>query len=207
MKNELIYKGIITIQKFNDLNYIKKFIENFIESKIYYDKNYKIEKNNENLIILFDNSDLAYDLLKNLQIEKIHEEKIKNCNISLSLGELNKKKQLHPLKESKKKNYSMDFRKKNLLTDPKINLSKKEIFKKSIFIDEPYIDPYEKEKLEKRKNKLLWIDKKGFRFIGKYTINKNDHYKPNYSPSQFILNYKYRVEDKKKWLGKHNFLV
>ena len=208
--NEYIYKGIIKIQNFSDYNYIQKYIGNLIQSKICFDKGYKIEKNNDNITIIFDNSDLAYDVLKNLQIEKIHNQKMKNCDINLSLGEFTNKKQLlHPLKNSKRINHSMDFRKKNFLTESnnKINLSRKDIFKKSIFIDDPYIDPYEKQKLEERKNKQLWLDKKGFRFIGKYTINKNDHYKPDYSPSQFILNYKFRVVDKKKWLANHNFLV
>ena len=111
--NEYIYKGIIKIQNFNDYNYIQKYIENLIQSKICFDKGYKIEKNNDNISITFDNSDLAYDILKNLQIEKIHNQKMKNCDINLSLGELTKKNQLlHPLKNSKKINYSMDFRKK-----------------------------------------------------------------------------------------------
>lgn len=82
----------------------------------------------------------------------------------------------------------------------------------SMFLNHgPYIDQYERFIINQKKNKLHWIDKKGFnQFASKATSNKiNDTTTiKNYvagTPAQFPLLHKFREVHKEKWVGKKNF--
>ena len=45
----------------------------------------------------------------------------------------------------------------------------------------PYMDENDRRKLEEKKSKLLWIDKRGFnQFVGKATTHRNENYISNY---------------------------
>lgn len=100
---------------------------------------------------------------------------------------------------------------KNYNPSKDIHRSRAKIYE-SIFLDcGPYLDKYELEKEENRKNKAQWINKKGFnQFVGKSYILKNSNTIENYvnrDPSESPLVYNFRVNQKSKWVGKKNFYV
>ncbi len=72
----------------------------------------------------------------------------------------------------------------------------------------PYISEDEQRKFEEKENKKKFINKKGFFVsVGKYSMKPN--YIQNYvqmTPSESPLNFKFRIENKNKWLTKKGFI-
>lgn len=99
---------------------------------------------------------------------------------------------------------------KNISCSKSVSLKHRKI--ESMFLNPgPYIDQYERLLMEKKDNKMHWIDKKGFnQFASKATsnkINKGTCIK-NYvgvTPGQFPLLHQFREIHKEKWVGKKNF--
>lgn len=72
----------------------------------------------------------------------------------------------------------------------------------------PYLSAIEIENSERKKNKLKWINDKGFNsFIGVSTSEKNNIFN-NYvfkTPSEPPVNYEFKSVNKKKWVSKSTF--
>lgn len=114
-------------------------------------------------------------------------------------------------KMNKLLNKSLNFNRKNMNKYMSPENNKMKIYE-SIFLNGgPYIDRYDLEKAEWRKNKAQWINKKGFmQYISKETISKNAHMIENYlnlEPAQPNNNINFRPIHKSKWVGKTNFFV
>lgn len=66
------------------------------------------------------------------------------------------------------------------------------------------------DKTKKRNIKKDWLAKQDFkRYVGKASLNKR-FYVPNYvnlTPSESPLEYKFRMENKKNWIAKTNFIA
>ena len=78
----------------------------------------------------------------------------------------------------------------------------------SIFLGGPYINQYELANKENRKNKELWLNKKGFvPYIGHQTILKNAHMIDNILYREPLKDHRFnfRSVEKTKWIGKHDF--
>ena len=75
----------------------------------------------------------------------------------------------------------------------------------------PYIDANERRKMEEKKSRLLWIDKRGFNpFVGKATTLKNENFIQNYvmeTPSEPPVTHKFREIHKEKWISKRSFIL
>ena len=72
----------------------------------------------------------------------------------------------------------------------------------------PYISEHEQRKIEEKENKKKFLNKKGFFVsVGKYSMKPN--YIQNYvqmTPSESPLNFKFRMENKNKWITKKGFI-
>ena len=217
----------INILNFPSLEKIINLIDDFFKNK-FLEKEYTYQlKSQNNLIIILQNSDFAFSLIKKLKLEQLTNPIFEKMISNLSLGVINpyknksiqnKKSFNNSKKFSKlKKNTSMpliitkiNLNKKNLNSDRKILYKKNN--NNSIFLPKgPYIDEYQMRINDEKKNKSLWLNKNGFnQFAAKATGIKIRNYINNYvskSPSEFPLQYKFREENKEKWIIKKNFLL
>ncbi len=217
----------INILNFPSLEKIINLIDDFFKNK-FLEKEYTYQlKSQNNLIIILQNSDFAFSLIKKLKLEQLTNPIFEKMISNLSLGVINpyknkyiqnKKSFNNSKKFSKlKKNTSMpliitkiNLNKKNLNSDRKILYKNNN--NNSIFLPKgPYIDEYQMRINDEKKNKSLWLNKNGFnQFAAKATGIKIRNYISNYvtkSPSEYPLNHKFREENKEKWIIKKNFLL
>jgi len=217
----------INILNFPSLEKIINLIDDFFKNK-FLEKEYTYQlKSQNNLIIILQNSDFAFSLIKKLKLEQLTNPIFEKMISNLSLGVINpyknksiqnKKSFNNSKKFSKlKKNTSMpliitkiNLNKKNLNSDRKILYIKNN--NNSIFLPKgPYIDEYQMRINDEKKNKSLWLNKNGFnQFAAKATGIKIRNYINNYvtkTPSEYPLNHKFREENKEKWIIKKNFLL
>ena len=217
----------INILNFPSLEKIINLIDDFFKNK-FLEKEYTYQlKSQNNLIIILQNSDIAFSLIKKLKLEQLTNPIFEKMISNLSLGVINpyknksiqnKKSFNNSKKFSKlKKNTSMpliitkiNLNKKNLNSDRKILYKNNN--NNSIFLPKgPYIDEYQMRINDEKKNKSLWLNKNGFnQFAAKATGIKIRNYISNYvtkSPSEYPLNHKFREENKEKWIIKKNFLL
>ena len=196
------------------------------------------ETSNMILLNFGKNTELAYYInrkLKLLQIEKSNFSNI-NCNLKINVKNPNKEKENNEKKETnedqkkkiKNKNikneiYSIDAKnnqKLNQFLNKSLHFNKRNINKytnpdsnkmkiyESIFLGGPYINQYELAYEENRKNKELWLNKKGFvPYIGHQTILKNAHMIDNILYKEPLREHRvnFRSVEKTKWVGKHDF--
>ena len=217
----------INILNFPSLEKIINLIDDFFKNK-HIEKKYTYKlKSQNNLIIILQDSDIGFLLIKKLKLEQLTNPIFEKMISNLSLGVINpyknkfiqnKKSFNKSQKYSKiKKNTSMpliitkiNLNKKNLNSDRKILYKNNN--NNSIFLPKgPYIDEYQMRINDEKKNKSLWLNKNGFnQFAAKATGIKIRNYISNYvtkSPSEYPLNHKFREENKEKWIIKKNFLL
>ena len=219
----------INILNFPSLEKIINLIDDFFKNK-HIEKKYTYKlKSQNNLIIILQDSDIGFLLIKKLKLEQLTNPIFEKMISNLSLGVINQnndnsiiqnKKSFYKSKQylKLKKNTSMpliitkiNLNKKNLNSDRKILYKKNN--NNSIFLPKgPYIDEYKMRINDEKKNKsLLWLNHNGFnQFAAKATGIKIRNYISNYvskSPSEFPLQYKFREENKEKWIIKKNFFL
>ena len=158
--------------------------------------------------------------------------KIKNPNKNQEKQTKNEKENNENKEGQKKKNksknikndiYNIDAKNNqylNLLLSKSLHFNRRNINKylnpdnnklkiyESIFLGGPYINKYELAKEENRKNKELWLNKKGFvPYIGHQTILKNGKMIDNILFKEPMQDHKinFRSVEKTKWVGKHDF--
>ena len=222
----------INIINFPSLKKIINLIDDFFK-KNKLEKQYTYQLKNQNdLIIILQNSDIGFSLIKKLKLEQLTNPIFEKMISTLSLGVINQNNNNINIQNKKsfnsnqnylkiKKNTSMPLIitklhiKKNANSERNIN--KKLLYKNynnnySIFLPKgPYIDEYQMRINDERKNKSLWLNKKGFnQFAAKATGIKIRNYISNYvtkTPSEYPLNHKFRDENKEKWIIKKNFFL
>ncbi len=224
----------INILNFPSLEKIINLIDDFFKNK-HIEKKYTYKlKSQNNLIIILQDSDIGFLLIKKLKLEQLINPIFEKMISNLSLGVINQnndnsiiqnKKSFYKSKQylKLKKNTSMPL----IITKINLNnnnsnseriINKKLLFKKknnnnnSIFLPKgPYIDEYKMRINDEKKNKLLWLNQNGFnQFAAKATGIKIRNYISNYvskSPSEFPLQHKFREENKEKWIIKKNFFL
>ena len=103
---------------------------------------------------------------------------------------------------------SLNFNRKNMNKYMNPDSNKMKIYE-SIFLNGgPYVDKYDYDKDNARKNKAQWINKKGFiPYISKETILKNAHMIDNilYKEPANYNAFNFRPVQKSKWIGKNDF--
>ena len=224
----------INILNFPSLEKIINLIDDFFKNK-HIEKKYTYKlKSQNNLIIILQDSDIGFLLIKKLKLEQLTNPIFEKMISNLSLGVINQNNDNSIIQNKKSFDKSKQYLKlkKNTsmpLIITKINLNnnnsnseriinKKLLFKKknnynSIFLPKgPYIDEYKMRINDEKKNKsLLWLNHNGFnQFAAKATGIKIRNYISNYvskSPSEFPLQHKFREENKEKWIIKKNFFL
>ena len=229
MKSENNFAGIIKIANYTDKDKLLEEINKFLSTNYHKKDFYNIAKETPDLLILnfHSETEVAECTSRFLKLLKLENKLFSNISIFLHIKILNhptnkRKINLKTLQKtnttssivlpklnnilSKSKNFSTnDFKSREL---KRSNLKSFE----SIFLAQgPYKDKYEIIKEENRRNKALWLNKKGFNpFVGKETILKNSHMIKNYvnlEPTKSPLSYRFRTEQKSKWVGEHDFYV
>ena len=178
---------------------------------------------NSNLIIKIVNP--KNEKYKQEKKEKSKSKEKKNENEKEEKQIKNKRKQNIYIKNYTKDVYNIDTKNNprlNKLLNKSLNFNKKNINKymspvnnkmkiyESIFFGGPYIIQSDLIKEENRKNKALWLNKKGFMpYISKETILKNEHMIGNIlykEPAQDKV-YPFRKVQKSKWVAKNDFMA
>ena len=229
------FEGVVKISNIeNNKEKIIEEVNKYIEEHYQKPDLYVLEKETPKRLILnfHTNTEIAGCIsryLKLLQLENPDFSNIK-VNLNVSIVNTNSKQQNENEEKSDsiKKNtftnrcHTLSCEKLNVVLSKSHNFSLNDFNKngksrnmkvfESIFLSPgPYRDPYEKLKEENRKNKALWMNKKGFdACVGKETILKNSHFIKNYvnlEPAQKPILNIFRQDEKSKWVGRHNFYV
>ena len=229
MEPENNFTGIIKITNYMDKDKLLQKINKFLSNKCQQKDAYTIEKETPDLLILnfHSETEAAKCTSRFLKLLKLENKFFSNIGVFLNIKTLKhpvtkpntNKKKLQKINTasniilpklnnilSRSKNFSMnDFKS----IEPK--KSKMKIFESIFLAQGPYKDRYEMLLEEDQKNKALWLNKKGFNpFVGKETILKNSHMIKNYvnlDPTESPLSYKFRKDERAKWVGEHDFYV
>ena len=211
---------IVTIKNFPSRNEILLFFNKFIiTNKI--NSDYKIENTSNCINLKFLESDIGYLFVEQLKTSIINNELYKNLSIKIT----EKQRKL------KSKSTSNIFSKRNKGITPisnssNLTLSRNKITDNSYYhihmLDiskkagvitnsSPYINFLHKEYLDKIENKKKWVCNKDFiTSVGRAENNKNIFIIKNYvniTPSNSPLLYKFRNENKTKWMSKKGFIL
>ncbi len=211
---------IVTIKNFPSRNEILLFFNKFIiTNKI--NSDYKIENTSNCINLKFLESDIGYLFVEQLKKSIINNELYKNLSIKIT----EKQRKL------KSKSTSNIFSKRNKGITPisnssNLTLSRNKITDNSYYhihmLDiskkagvitnsSPYINFLHKEYLDKIENKKKWVCNKDFiTSVGRAENNKNIFIIKNYvniTPSNSPLLYKFRNENKTKWMSKKGFIL
>ena len=167
---------------FNEYNIVKTKTPNIEKLKISHNKNYSMGNN------IVSSSRKTRNKKNGLIKDYFSQDNlsIKNKSKQFSLGEL----EPYLTKESSK-----------IINDFYSN-------QKFVRNSSPYISEHEQRKIEEKENKKKFIDKKGFFVsVGKYSMKPN--FIQNYvqmTPSESPLNFKFRIDNKNKWMTKKGFI-
>lgn len=206
----------INIKNFPSKEKLFKVIDNYLQ-KNKLDKNYTYELKNESSIkITFQDTDIGYKIIKKLKLEQLTNSSFEKMKSNLSLGVIDEKSTLKKFKSKNKKirlekSSSLPLILNNRYKDESMtSLNKYNYNQNSMFLPQgPYIDEFQMRILDEKKNKALWLNKKGFnQFVGKATAIKIRNDIQNYvsrTPGEFPLNHKFRDEHKERWIVKRSF--
>lgn len=224
--NGATFLAKLKIENFPSRVELLNLIDSFLSSSEY-PTTYRAINQDNLIILMLHNPDVAYAIIKRLKTEQIKNSLYSKIKTSLVLTPLNqnpsksfeKTKSTATLNTSgiKKTKGSSLTKKKKINTETnvvrlKVNNNKnKKVFTSMFLGQTPYMDENDRRKLEEKKSKLLWIDKRGFnQFVGKATTHRNENYISNYvneTPSEPPVTYKFREIHKEKWIGKSTFFL
>ena len=213
---------IVTIKNFPSRNEILLFFNKFIiTNKI--NSDYKIENTSNCINLKFLESDIGYLFVEQLKTSIINNELYKNLSIKIT-------EKQSKLKSKSTSNIFSKREKGNSHTTNNVNLSSlknnvSKIIDNSYFhrhmLDisnkagvitnsSPYMNLLHKEYLDKIESKKKWVCNKDFiTSVGRAINNKNIFVINNYvniTPSISPLLYKFRNENKKKWMSIKGFI-
>ena len=213
---------------------IEKENANFILLNFHKDTDLANFVNRSLKLLQIENSDYS-NITSNLIIKVINPQNEKDKQNKKEKEETNKSKSISKGKKKKiinnikLKDYSNDVYNIDAKDNPRLNkllrrniyFNKKNINKymspentkmkiyESIFFAGPYVNKSDIIKEENRKNKALWLNKKGFvPYISKKTILENEHMIGNilYQEPAQDKPFKFRPVQKSKWIGNQDFL-
>lgn len=231
--SDSLIPAIITISDFPSRNEVIDFFKSFWTENSTKD-NYQItNKSNEINFIVYQH-DLAYKFteLFNKQISEnplyartecfLSFRKIQKSSSSMNIGNNRYSKIKSRLMKKPNSNNNMN----HLSSIGKYNKSKSyvsdyerihwaDIKNRALVVsyDSPYMDLLDKDYKEKVKNKKKWVVREGFNnYIGKASSNVSSNFNEikNYvrlTPSLPPLLYEFRRPQKKRWIGKGDFLL
>ena len=229
--NGATFLAKLKIENFPSRVELLNLIDSFLSSSEY-PTNYRAINQDNHIILMIHNPDVAYAIIKRLKTEQMKNSLYSKIKTSLALTPLNQNpnKSFEKTKSvskstaaldtsgiKKTKQTSLTKKKKKMNTETnvvkyKVNNNKnKKVFTSMFLGQTPYMDENDRRKLEEKKSKLLWIDKRGFnQFVGKATTHRNENYISNYvneTPSEPPVTYKFREIHKEKWIGKSTFFL
>lgn len=217
-----LVKYIVKIDNCPSRNETFDFVNELLKEKKEEKANYKIKASDKSLSFIFTDQEPAMHIIKGLNVEKIRNRFFKNIKISFSLSE----QQPHFRKFRHKRfdsNISNSSGTKSSVKDYSSSVSldryssyndihMRDITSKAgvISIDNPYGIEEKLRKEEERNKRMKNISGERFNgYFDKATNNKNTFIK-NYvtlTPSLSINDFKYREEDKSKWVSPQKFWV
>ena len=227
MENTIMDESVLIIEKVTDFPSLNNLIKSFLRSKSI-TKSYRVEKKTKNLVKVFlRHSDVTFELMKFLNTEQITNPKLKGIKCSMQI--LQERQSSFPINHNIK-NKSSDEENEEEIEESVTKKEKKEeksssknkekyklIYKKYneyepigvIQMNSPYITEKERNDIIEKEKKELLINKPRFySYFDNATNNTHptENYiddPPKFSPSEF----KFRDDDKDKWITKEDFLV
>ena len=182
-------------------------------------KSYRLQNSKTEINFIVENSDLAYELMKHFEVGKKTNNALKEIEVQLTMipkgsstetsydfnnnthnDKLNKKE--HKMSAAMKASLLKDEEYRNV---PYYHRHMQDICSKAGIVanDSPYITEEEKKRIEEKENRKKDISNKKFSSVlPKYPHNDNDK---DTLPMGNIEGFKFRDEDKKKWISKRGF--
>lgn len=182
-------------------------------------KSYRLQNSKTEINFIIENSDLAYELMKHFEVGKKTNNALKEIEVQLTMipkgsstetsydinnntqnDKLNKKE--HKMSAAMKASLLKDEEYRNV---PYFHRHMQDICSKAGIVanDSPYITEEEKKRIEEKENRKKDISNKKFSSVlPKYPHNDNDK---DTLPMGNIEAFKFRDEDKKKWISKRGF--
>ena len=204
--------SIITIEKFPSRNEIIIFINNFIINN-QINSNYEIGNFSDVIKINFADKNVGYLFMKEFKKSFHNNELYKNVSINLTEKNHNfykSKSTSNILLKSNNRIYQK-YNDSNILNNSYLHRHMLDISKKAGVItnSSPYMSLEHREYIEKLKNKKKWVSDRDFiTSVGRPINNKKIFIIQNYvslTPSIPPLLYKFRNENKKKWMTTKGF--
>ena len=171
-------ESVLIIEKVTDFPSLNNLIKSFLRSKSI-TKSFRVEKKTKNLVKIFlRHSDVTFELMKFLNTEQITNPKLKGIKCSMQI--LQERQSSFPINHNIK-NKSSDEENEEEIEE---SVTKKE--KKELLINKPRFNSYFDNATNNTHPTENYIDDP-----------------PKFSPSEF----KFRDDDKDKWITKEDFLV
>ena len=216
------FETVVIVSNFTDKRSVLETGQKFLTMKGI-SKSYRLENSPSEIKFILTNSSVAYDLLKQYEELKISNKNFENIDVQLTM--IPKNAEVPPItnniEKNEKKNHKQKF-------EPKIPSSLKESMQKDdeyynvpyfhrhfqdiaskagiVSNDSPYITEEQRRRIEEKESRKKDISNVRF---------TNVLHKPQYNDDDADLqpigdaynNFKYRDEDKKKWVSKRGFQV
>ena len=216
------FETVVIVSNFSDKHTILEHGQKFLAMKGI-SKSYRLENSPSNIKFILKNSSVAYDLLKKFEELKISDKNFENIDVQLTMVSKNSPitSTTDNFEKNEKKNNKPKF-------EPKIPSSLKESMQKDeeyynapyfhrhfqdisskagiVSNDSPYITEEQKRRIEEKESRKKDISKVKFtNVIHKPQYNDDDL---DLEPTgDFYNQFKYRDEDKNKWVSKRGFQV
>ena len=216
------FETAVIVSNFSDKRLVLENGQKFLAMKGIL-KSYRLENSTSEIKFILTNSSVAYDLLKNFEELKISNKNLENIEVQLTMISRNAQisSTTNDFEKKEKKNNKQKF-------EPKIPSSLKESMQKDdeyynapyfhrhfqdisskagiISNDSPYITEEQKRRIEEKESRKKDISNVKFtNFLRK--PDNNDENIDLQPMGDFYNNFKFRDENKNKWVSKRGFQV
>ena len=208
---------LLKITNVKNTKKLNEILKNFFKGKPK-EKNYHIELKEQLINITLNNSNTGFELMKYLNKEKLKNNELKelkctmeilnkndsnNKNLNKKINK-NEKERNEKIRKREKRSFTMREKLEKIKNIPKLPLAN------IISVSSPYLTEEERYKLEEKEKSKKNISKEKFvSYFGIATTRKEKGIKNyvNLTPSLPVNQFKFRNEDKTKWVVKNNFKI
>ena len=201
---EAIFVGRLRIKNYPSKTEILEMIDKYL-SKNKLEKDYETEEKSNTLTITFKDTSIANCVLKHLELEILEIPQLEKMTVKLKAEVSNVPEYQLKIPKSSYMDIPDKYKKvkkKYDLSPPK-NIKKKKIVKneQSIYLlGDPYIDPGDRNKIDSKKSKSLWISNKVFNNYAGNNHSVLKDFNPYMGPGGSNPDeYKFRELHKEKW--------
>lgn len=192
----------LKIENFPTRNELMQIVNDILTNNNINSDSYKCSNASNRVSYIFKDSELAFKIVKELNIIKIKNPLYSKLKINIEFSNSNSNTSNYSAKRNKYKKKIIKSKKSNKYITPTLRSS-------SIFINEPYVDQSKRDYRDYLNNKVKWLNPNGFRVKGGadkfYQLGQIDNYVTSSSGKYDFNSYNFRENDKSKWIDQHGF--